>query len=112
MAYKTFRMKIQDVVSSPLTYDLYFEENTPLGDQAFLSLPRTWFRNIGAPKKGQILTMEQIEDHTFFSVRGQLLASAKTRLSFPADKLKEIADRQKAAWEHIQRLKERIARKA
>ena len=109
MAHKTFIMRIQDVVCSPLTYDLYFEENAPLGDQAFLSFPRTWFRNISAPKKGMILRMEQTDGHTLFSLQGQLLASAKTKLSLPAEKLAEIINRQKKAWEKIQLLKERIA---
>lgn len=111
MATTTLRFRIQEVVSSPLTYDLYFEEDTAYEEQASLSLPRSWFRNIGVPKKGLVLIMEQSEGHTFFFIRGQMLASAKTKLSFPAEKLAEITARQKKAWERVQRLKERIARR-
>ncbi len=112
MATTTLRFRIQEVVSSPLTYDLYFEEDTAHEEQASLSLPRSWFRNIGVPKKGLVLTMEQSEGHTFFFIRGQMLASAKTKLSFSAEKLAEITTRQKKAWERVQRLKERIARRS
>ncbi len=100
--FKTFT--IQNVVVTTLHFELYFEEDI-LTASAVLIIPRSWFRNIGAPKKGMQLRMIQEDRKTTFYLNGVELASPKTKLSLSAEEVDQIMERQRLARERIERIK-------
>lgn len=107
-------LTIEDVVNNGEMYTLSFEEENllPPERRSQMSIACSQFRNIGRPKPGMKLRLEQTENGSIFYLDGKLLGSPKTQLSLPADERQKILERQKKAEERVAKAKKRKERLA
>ena len=107
-------LTIESVVNNGEVYTFSFleESRLPPERRSQMSIPCSQFRNIGVPRRGMKLRMEQTENRTFFYLNGKMLGSPKTQLSLPADERQKILERQKKAEERVAKAKARKARLA
>ncbi len=96
-------LKIQKVVeTSEGMYEFNFESASPVKPDASLLIPKSWFRNLGAPRQGDTLILEQTDGRTLFTFRGKTLGSPQTRLTASPEKLALYEERNRRALERRQ----------
>ena len=109
---KTTSLTIRQAIYNGDVYTICFEEDAylPSDRQSLMCISRPLFRNIGRPKPGMKLRVEQSDDGIFFYLDGQLLGSPKTWLSWPIEKCKEVIARQLEARKRVEAAKARLKR--